>query len=394
MVAGLMLGRCVPCGEGHRQRYGREGLAGPGHAWRPERSKRLRWRRSPLMEEGDHMGSVKDLEVIEAPTEDMPGRGRFRFSDRYSVFDWGEMPDHIEGKGAALCLIGAYFFERLEAMGIATHYIGVVGDDGVARRLVELEAPADTMEVRLVRVLEPVVAGNAYDYSAYRGAKGNFLLPLEVIYRNSLPAGSSVFKRLEDGSLSIEDLGLQRMPEPGERLPGPILDVSTKLESTDRYLDWGEAAEIAGLSRDEAERVKEITLAVDGLISRVVEPLGLSNQDGKVEFAFDENRRLMLVDVLGTPDECRFEHGGIPVSKEIARVYYRDTAWAREVEAAKKADRVRWKSLVKLSPPPLPESLKKSIALLYQSCCEGITGISFFGAPSLEEILAGLRGML
>jgi phosphoribosylaminoimidazole-succinocarboxamide synthase len=34
-----------------------------------------------------------------------------------------------------------------------------------------------------------------------------------------------------------------------------------------------------------------------------------------VEFSFDENRRLMLVDVLGTPDECRFEYRGMPVSK-------------------------------------------------------------------------------
>ncbi|MEM3746657.1 MAG: phosphoribosylaminoimidazolesuccinocarboxamide synthase, partial [Thermoproteota archaeon] len=60
------------------------------------------------------MGSVKDLEVIEKPTRNRMGIGRFHFSDRYSVFDWGEMPDQIEGKGAALCLMGSYCFERLE----------------------------------------------------------------------------------------------------------------------------------------------------------------------------------------------------------------------------------------------------------------------------------------
>ena len=58
------------------------------------------------------------------------GVGRFRFSDRYSVFDWGEMPDHIDGKGAALCLMGAYCFEQLEQKGVKTHYRGLVDASG------------------------------------------------------------------------------------------------------------------------------------------------------------------------------------------------------------------------------------------------------------------------
>ena len=56
------------------------------------------------------MGSVKDLEVIKQPTQEAMGIGRFHFSDRYSVFDWGEMPDHIGAKGAALCLDGCLLF--------------------------------------------------------------------------------------------------------------------------------------------------------------------------------------------------------------------------------------------------------------------------------------------
>jgi len=53
------------------------------------------------------MGSVKDLTVLKTPTKTQSGRGRFIFSDRYSVFDWGEMPDHIDQKGAALCITAA-----------------------------------------------------------------------------------------------------------------------------------------------------------------------------------------------------------------------------------------------------------------------------------------------
>jgi len=36
------------------------------------------------------------------------------------------MPDHIDGKGAVLCLMGAYSFERLEEKGVKTHYRGLV----------------------------------------------------------------------------------------------------------------------------------------------------------------------------------------------------------------------------------------------------------------------------
>ena len=336
------------------------------------------------------MGSVKDLEVLEEPSGERCGRGRFHFSDRYSVFDWGEMPDRIEGKGAALCMIGAHFFEVLESMGVRNHYLGVVGDDGVARKLEEVDRPCDVMEVKLVRVLRPAVSGGAYDYSVYREAGGNFLIPLEVIYRNSLPEGSSVFRRLKEGSLRLEDLGLERFPEPGERLERPILDVSTKLESTDRYLGWEEAGEMAGLSEEELREMQEITLRVNELITRTVEPLGLANQDGKVEFAFDEERKLMLVDVLGTPDECRFEFRGVPVSKEMARIYYRRTDWAREVEAAKKEDGVNWKERVRLSPPGLPADLRKRITLIYQACCNAVTGRRYFDAPPLPEILGEL----
>ena len=68
------------------------------------------------------MGSVKDLTNLKIAKENEMGIGRFNFSDRYSVFDWGEMPDHIPNKGAALCIMGAYCFERCEEIGINTRF--------------------------------------------------------------------------------------------------------------------------------------------------------------------------------------------------------------------------------------------------------------------------------
>ncbi len=101
------------------------------------------------------MGSVKDLEVIKKPTQEVMGTGRFHFSDRYSVFDWGEMPDHIDAKGAALCLMGAYCFEQLERKGVKTHYRGLVGSNGKAVKFKEVNQPENIMEVNLVNVYKP-----------------------------------------------------------------------------------------------------------------------------------------------------------------------------------------------------------------------------------------------
>jgi len=75
------------------------------------------------------MGSVKDLQVITKPGPDGDGFRQIRFSATVTAFLTGaKMPDHIDGKGAALCLMGAYCFEQLEAKGVKTHYRGLVNE--------------------------------------------------------------------------------------------------------------------------------------------------------------------------------------------------------------------------------------------------------------------------
>ena len=213
------------------------------------------------------MGSVKDLEVLRKPTKTKMGVGRFRFSDRYSVFDWGEMPDLIEGKGMALCLMGAYCFEKLEEKGVKTHYKGLVSNYGKTAKVSELREPSNVMEIDLVNVYRPKAISKdgklQYDYNAYTPSSTNCLVPLEIIYRNGLPEGSSIFKRLEQGMITVEDLGLDHYPKAGERLEKPIFDVSTKLEEKDRYVNWAEAQEIAGLTEREVDEVKDLLLEVD-----------------------------------------------------------------------------------------------------------------------------------
>ncbi|MBU1261548.1 phosphoribosylaminoimidazolesuccinocarboxamide synthase [bacterium] len=337
------------------------------------------------------MGSVKDLIVIDPPKKNAGGRGRFCFSDRYSVFDWGEMPDLIPEKGKALCLISAYFFERLEELGIKTHYLGLI-EDGKLKQTDELKTASNFMEVKLVRVLKPNVEDGRYDYSVYKAKKGNFLIPIEVIWRNLLGEGSSLIKRLKEGSTNLKDLGLSSMPKDGEVLSPPVIEASTKLESSDRYISWEEAKEICGLDEEERKGIKRLTEEVNKLITQEVEPVGLVNCDGKIEFGFTRDRHLLLVDAVGTLDECRFTYSGLSVSKELLRIFYRETDWFAEVEEVKKGGEINWKECVKSTPPPLPEKLLSLISALYQASCNEITKRKWFDVPPFSQIINEIQG--
>jgi phosphoribosylaminoimidazole-succinocarboxamide synthase len=330
------------------------------------------------------MGSVKDLVVLKEPA-DKPGLGRFIFSNRYSVFDYGEMPDKIEDKGKALCMVTAYFFEKLEETGIATHYIGLV-EGGKARRFDEVENAVNEMEVKLVRVIKPKNG----DYGIFKTLKGNFLVPLEIIYRNSIPEGSSLLRRIESGEAKPEDFGLTKI-EAGMRLERPIVDFSTKLEDIDRYLSHSEAKEISGLSDEEFEALKELVVKVDDVITREVSKAGLINEDGKIEVALDDERNLMVVDAVGTPDECRFSFDGFEVSKEFLRKYYRKTEWYDKVRQLKGQE--GWREAVG-SPPPLPAEIREGVSNLYRAFCNEVTGRKLFDAPKLKEVVSQLKEVL
>jgi phosphoribosylaminoimidazole-succinocarboxamide synthase len=341
------------------------------------------------------LGSVKDLEVLMKPEKEKMGIARFHFSDRYSVFDWGEMPDHIAGKGAALCIMGAYCFERLQEKGIRTHYRGLVDTSGKVVSFDELASPSNIMEINLVNVYRPkayVQDGKLmYDYSLYSPSLRNFLIPLEIIYRNGLPEGSSIFKRLEKGILSLEELGLDHFPLPNEKLKRPIFDISTKLEEFDRYVSWKEAKEMVSLSDDELEEMKDIVTKVNDTITEMASRASLENEDGKIELAFDPFRRLMVVDVVGTLDECRFTYRGLHISKEILRKWYRRTPWYRDLEDAKRISQEKgirdWRKLCKSNPPKLEEGLKRIISHMYLSAANSLVNRKMFDVPKLSEVI-------
>ena len=107
-----------------------------------------------------HRGSTKDVFLF-------GDRYLFKFSDRYSVFDWGEMPDLLLGKGEALARFAKAIFHRL-------------GEEGIKHHLISNEGMPDELIVRPFEVVR--------DDSSLRG-RGNIFLPLEVIFRLGVARG-------------------------------------------------------------------------------------------------------------------------------------------------------------------------------------------------------------
>ena len=338
------------------------------------------------------MGSVKEVEIIKKPGTGTEGEGDFIFSDRYSVFDWGEMPDHIEKKGSALCMLSSFFFELLEKNNIKTHFLGL-NEDGQLKKFSKMKTASNRMRVKIVRVIRPEYdkEKNKYDYCAYKNKLSNYLIPLEVIYRNKLTEGSSVFKRIKDGSATFESLGLDHEPVLNELLKKPVVDVSTKLEHTDRYLAWDEAQIISGLDAENIKTLKILVFKINNIISAACKKAKIENVDGKFEFGMDAKGNIIVVDVLGTPDECRFLYDGFHISKEFARRWYRKTEWYTAVEKAKKMGGPDWKMLVKILPPPLPPEIKNLISLMYLSVTNEITGKKVFDSPPLKKVIKELK---
>lgn len=361
------------------------------------------------------MGSVKDLEIIKPAYEDQPGIGRFEFSDRYSVFDWGEMPDQIEGKGRALAVMSAFNFEKLEDAGIRTHYDGLVNDDGKLIGFSDLKEGSNgsnVMQVSMAIVYRPTqgISTSAnkkpevkYDYSFFeknRGNINNYLLPLEIIFRNGLPEGSSVFKRIKKAKEKgdekelreiIEDLGLKSEPKPGDMLPKPVMNYTTKLEAGDRKLSDEEAFEISGLDRDEFPWISKVALHVNDIISRQAKKTGFVHYDGKVEMLW-RNGEPFIADVVGTFDEDRFGFGGEQVSKEFLRQWYEKN----QPEFSKECDKSKatgegWQQRCSVKPIRLRLELAKSVSDMYKAGCNRYVGRDIFDAPELEEVMEDLR---
>ncbi|MFC6990599.1 phosphoribosylaminoimidazolesuccinocarboxamide synthase [Haladaptatus sp. GCM10025707] len=339
------------------------------------------------------MTSVKEFRIEEAATPESLGRGAFYFTDDYSVFDWGKMPDQIPDKGASLCAMGAFNFELLEAEGIPTHYRGVVSDDEVVP-LADATEPPREMAIDLTQVPELPNDGRTYDYDAYHETAGeNYLIPLEIIFRNTVPVGSSLRRRTDPADHGLD---ADEWPEGVVELDEPIVEFSTKYEKGDRYLDDEEAAEIAGVAS--LADIADVARDVNRLVTEQAAKAGLTHEDGKIECLYFDGE-IRVADVVGTFDENRFSFDGQQLSKEVVRQYHKRTQpdWVEAVSEAKaeakRRDVADWKSLCEASPEPLSADVITVVRDMYAAGTNAYTGHDLFAAPSLDEAVTAVRDL-
>jgi phosphoribosylaminoimidazole-succinocarboxamide synthase len=347
------------------------------------------------------MTSVKQFRVEQEPTADELGRGAFVFTDDYSVFDWGTMPDTIPGKGASLCTMGAFNFELFDVNHVPTHYRGVVeptsvpDEDAPEREVVDLgdatAAPRE-MAIDLTRVPDLPYEAGEYDYEAFHRAAGeNYLIPLEIVFRNTVPLGSSLRTRREP-----TDLGLDYDDWPDEvvELPEPVVEFSTKFEEQDRYLSREAADAIAGHAS--VERLEELALAVNHMLTDRASRADFTHEDGKIECLYHDGR-IAVADVAGTFDENRFAYAGQEVSKEVVRQWYKreQPGWVEAVADAKReADEqgvADWRKLCGVTPRELPSDVRQAVANLYAAGANAYTGSEWFDAPGIDAAVDAVR---
>ena len=342
------------------------------------------------------MTSVKEFRVDEPATATDLGRGSFVFTDDYSVFDWGKMPDEIPDKGASLCTMGAYNFQLLEENHVPTHYQGVLTEpDGDVLDLDEALAagtPPEEMVISLTQVPDLPEHDGEYDYDAYHATAGeNYLIPLEIVFRNRVGTGSSLRNRTEPADHGLE---FETWPDHVVELDDPIVDFSTKYEEQDRYLDREEAEQIAGAAS--LDRLEELALTVDGIVTDTAADADLIHEDGKIECLYHDGE-IRVADVVGTFDENRFSYDGQQVSKEVIRQYHKRTQpeWVESVRDAKEratAEGVAdWKSLCDVSPESLDSDVVGAARDLYCAGTNAYVNGDVFEAPSLATAVDTVR---
>lgn len=293
-------------------------------------------------------GKVKDVYEVDAHTLE------FVFSDKISVFD-KVIPSLIPSKGETLCRSSAFWFQVARSVGIKTHFKEFI--------------PPNRMRVQKVQVLP---------YAKISKKSCNYLIPLEVICRHYI--AGSLWDRIQNKEVKPAKLGFKSSKEVkyGDKIPEPFLEVTTKLEHHDRLLSKAEALKISGLSNDEYKALLESVHGIDERIAEEVEKRDLIHVDGKKEYAFDENRDLMIVDTFGTADEDRwwdwedYTRGQfVELSKENVRQYYRQLGYYDRLQEARRLGKPEPKI------PALPEAKIREVSELYKDMFERITGESY-----------------
>ncbi|HFI0140258.1 TPA: phosphoribosylaminoimidazolesuccinocarboxamide synthase [Streptococcus suis] len=208
-----------------------------------------------------YSGKAKD---IYATTDDQQIVAVYK--DQATAFNGGKK-EEVVGKGRLNNLISSLIFEKMEAAGIATHFI---------KRLSDIEQLNKKVDI----------------------------IPLEVVLRN-VTAGS-FSKRF-----GVEE---------GLELATPIVEFYYKKdELDDPFINDEHIAFLNLASSEEIAYIKEETRRINSFLKDLFAQIGLTLVDFKLEFGVDSSGQILLADEF-SPDNCRlWDADGNHLDKDVFR---------------------------------------------------------------------------
>jgi phosphoribosylaminoimidazole-succinocarboxamide synthase len=253
-------------------------------------------------------------------------------TDRVSVYDV-VLPTPIPDKGKVLTALSLWWFDQLADL-VPHHVISAT------------DVPAEFAGRAIrVRKLE--------------------MLPVEAIARGYL-TGSGLVEYQRDGVVA----GVPLKPGllDGSALPEPIFTPTTKapIGEHDEFITFEQVVDKLG--KDEAEQVRELTLAIYRRGVTIAAERGIIVADTKLEFGTAADGTLTLGDEVLTPDSSRFwpadswKPGGPQFSfdKQQVRDWSLSTGWDKKPPA-----------------PQVPEEVVERTRARYFEVYERLTGTEF-----------------
>ena len=195
-------------------------------------------------------------------TTSEPDKVLIQYEDKVTAGN-GKKIDFPQGKGKVCMEISALLFEKLEKVGIKTHYL-------------------DTFPERIM------------------SCKKVDIIPIEVVVRN-VATGSIV---------------RQTTLEEGRIFNWPLVEYYLKDDEKDDPLLTEDRIRLMGdyPLRDMEQTARE----VNGILSKIFREIGLTLVDFKLEFGYDSGQNLLLADEL-SPDGMRLWREGKSFDKDLFR---------------------------------------------------------------------------
>lgn len=188
------------------------------------------------------------------------------YKDQATAFNGGKK-EEVVGKGRLNNLISSLIFEKMEAAGIATHFIKRLSDTEQLNKKVEI-------------------------------------IPLEVVLRN-ITAGS-FSKRF-----GVEE---------GIELATPIVEFYYKNDDLDDpFINDEHVAFLDLASAEDLAYIKAETRKINDFLKDLFAQIGLRLVDFKLEFGYDKDGHILLADEF-SPDNCRlWDADGNHLDKDVFR---------------------------------------------------------------------------